>query len=87
MKDITVFKTWDEPIADMAVDLLKTEGINPIKMSEGTRSVFPLTMDGIGKIEILVPEDDAKKAIEILAVRFSNKTITDISENGFDEKE
>ncbi len=87
MKDITVFKTWDEPIADMAIDLLKAEGINPIKMSEGTRSVFPMTMDGIGAIEIRVPEDDAKKAIELLAVRFSNKNITDIEEDGFDEKE
>ena len=87
MKDITVFKTWEEPMADMAIDLLKAEGINPIKMSAGTRSVFPMTMDGIGTIEIRVPEDDAKKAIEILAVRFSNKTITDSGEDGFDEKE
>ena len=87
MKDITVFRTWEEPMADMAIDLLKAEGINPIKMSEGTRSVFPLTMDGIGKIEIRVSEDDAKKAIELLAVRFSNKTITDIGEDGFYEKE
>ena len=87
MKDITVFRTWEEPMADMAIDLLKAEGINPIKMSEGTRSVFPLTMDGIGAIEIRVPEDNAKKAIEILAVRFQDKTITDISEDDLDEKE
>ena len=71
MKEITVFRTWEEPIADMAIDFLVSEGINALKMCEMPRSVLPMTMDGLGEIELRVPEDDVDRAVEIITARFS----------------
>ncbi|MFC1551132.1 hypothetical protein ACFL6P_01070 [Candidatus Latescibacterota bacterium] len=76
MKEITIFRTWEEPIADMAIDFLVSEGIAALKMCEMPRSVLPMTMDGIGEIEIRVPEDDVDRAVEIIAVRFSENNIS-----------
>ena len=79
MKEITIFRTWEEPIADMAIDFLSSEGIAAVKMSEIPRSVMPMTMDGIGEIEIRVPEEDVDRAVEIIAVRFSENNIPGIA--------
>ena len=70
MAEVTVFKTWDEPIADMAMGLLEAEGINGIKLA-GPRSVYPVSFDGLGQIEVRVLEEDAERASEILSARFS----------------
>ena len=71
MDEVTVFRTYDEPMADMAVDLLKSEGITARKLTNVVKSVLPFTVDGLGIIEIRVPEIDGEKAREIIAVRFS----------------
>ena len=85
MEDVTVFRTWEEPIADMALDFLKTAGINAFKVSDVPRSVFPFTVDGLAEIEIRVPEEDVERAIEIIAVRFSESNIPSFDETDFDE--
>ena len=72
MQEITVFRTWDEPTADMAVGLLRAEGLNASKLADVPRSVLPFTMDGLGEIEIRVPEDEEEQALEIIAARFSD---------------
>ncbi len=83
MEDVTVFRTWEEPIADMALDFLKTAGINAYKVS-GPRSVFPFTVDGLAEIEIRVPQKDIERAAEIIAVRFSEKKSpgNEVDDNG-----
>lgn len=72
MDEVTVYRSWDEPLADMAVGLLCAEGLNARKVSGITRSVYPLNYDGLGEIEVRVPSDQAQKAEEILAARFSD---------------
>lgn len=86
MKETVIYRTWDEPMADMAVGLLKAENINAWKTCDVARSVYPFTMDGLGEIEIRVYEENAEAALEILAVRFSDTgtiidEFPDISEN------
>ena len=71
MKNVIVFTTWDEPIADMALNFLHDAGIPALKTGEVPRSVMPFTMDGLGEIAIRVPETDIENALEIIAVRFS----------------
>ena len=71
MDEVIIFTTWDEPMADMAVGLLQAEGISARKRSAASRSVHPFSVDGLGKIEICVPEEDAEKAFDIIAARFS----------------
>ena len=83
MEDVTVFRTWEEPIADMALDFLKTEGINAVKVSDMSRSVYPVTVDGLAEIEIRVPENDAERAMEIIAVRFSDNKNSGSEEGDF----
>ena len=71
MDEVTVFITCDEPMADMAVDLLLSEGIEARKLTNVARSVHPFTFDGLGKIEVRVSEGDSERAKEIIDVRFS----------------
>ena len=71
MKEVVVLETWDEPMADMAVGLLRAEGITAHKRDSGLRSSLALTVDGLGEIEVRVPAEDADRAAEILAARFS----------------
>lgn len=78
MDDVTVYRTWDEAMADMAAGLLAAEGISARKISPMPRSLFPTTMNGLGEIRIAVPGRDARRAAEILAARFSE------GENGDD---
>lgn len=71
MEETIVYRTWDESMSDMGLDLLRSEGIEARKVSNVPRSVYPFTMDGLGEILIVVPEDEAQEALEILAARFS----------------
>ena len=71
MADVTVYRTWDEPMADMCVGLLRAEGLNPLKVTDIVRSVHPFTVDGLGEIEVRVPEDESVRADEIISARFS----------------
>jgi len=71
MAEVTVFTTWDEPMASMAVGLLRAEGMYAYKRDSGLRSSYAITVDGLGEIEVLVPEEDREKALEILDARFS----------------
>ena len=58
----------------MALDFLRADGIHAISNSAVPRSVLPFTVDGLGEIEIRVPEESAERAVEIIAVRFSDGT-------------
>ena len=71
MNSITVYRTWDESMAAMALGLLRAEGIEAVKRDSGLRSSYAITVDGLGEIEIRVPEEDAARAAEILEARFS----------------
>ena len=74
MEEVTVYRSWDEPMADMAMGLLLAEGLIARKLTGIARNVYPFTMDGLGEIEIRVPAGDAERAKEILAARFSGTT-------------
>lgn len=71
MKEVAVFTTWDEPIADMAAGLLVAEGITVRMRTGGNPRIFPMTMDGLATISLMVAEDEADRARELIAVRFA----------------
>ena len=85
MSEVTVFRTWDEPVADMALDFLRSAGIHAIKRSDVPRSILPTTMDGIAEIEIKVPRESVTQAVEIITVRFSHADINPDETGGIDE--
>jgi hypothetical protein len=72
MEEVTVYFTWDEPMADMAVGLLAGAGIHAHKIAQAPRSVYPFTMDGMGIIEVRVSKRDCGRARGIIAARFSD---------------
>ncbi len=83
MSDVIVYRTWDESMAEMAIGLLRAEGIGARKLSEMPRSVYPVSVDGLGEIKVLVHQDEAEEALEILSARFSEDE-ADISEEETD---
>ena len=53
--------------ANIVVGRLETEGI-PAKLKyEAVGAIYAITIDGLGKVDILVPADDLERAREILA--------------------
>ncbi len=79
MKDICVFSTPVEPMADMAVDLLMEEGI-PARKSIAYRELCPWIGNDSGMIGVLVSECFVESAVELLNVRFSDNG--DVSGDG-----
>lgn len=87
MGETTVYRTWDESMANMAVDLLRSEGIDARMISDVPRSIYPFTFDGLGKIQIIVPEENSQDALEILAVRFSDGEVEVSGDDDLTEEE
>lgn len=85
MEEVVVYRTWDEPMAQMALGLLLAEGFDAVKRDSGLRSTIAITVDGLGEIEIRVPEDQAESAMELIEARFSDTEESDVSEEDTDE--
>ncbi|MGD1153566.1 MAG: DUF2007 domain-containing protein [Syntrophales bacterium] len=53
--------------ANIVLGRLETEGI-PVRLKyEAVGAIYAITIDGLGKVDILVPESDLPKAREVLA--------------------
>ena len=74
MNEKTIFCTWDEQMAEIAVDVLRGAGFQARKFANLSLDVYP-TMDGPGDIHILVPQEDVSAALELLQMRFSEEGI------------
>ena len=85
MEEVVVYRTWDEPMAQMALGLLLAEGFDAVKRDSGLRSSIAITVDGLGEIEIRVPEDQAESAIDLIEARFSDTEESDVLEEDTDE--
>ena len=64
---VEVFTCWNDSEADIVISLLGAHDIQAMANSEVPHSVLPLTMDGLGKIQVLVAEADAEEARTLLA--------------------
>lgn len=63
---VTVYKTNREPEAHIIKGKLETEGIPVILKYESAGRVFGITIDGLGEIQIQVPENMLDAAGEII---------------------
>jgi hypothetical protein len=52
--------------ADIIQSYLKSHGIDSFTRGLAVQSVHPFTVDGMGEVRILVSEDDAEKARQVL---------------------
>jgi YD repeat-containing protein len=54
---------------------LEAEGIQVQLKYEAAGHIYAITIDGLGEVKVLVPEPEAEKAREILAVTYDDKDI------------
>ncbi len=66
MNFISVYQTWEEHKAEMIKGLLRNEEIECYLSSQVSHSVYPIPVDGLGKIEIMVEEEDGEEARKII---------------------
>ena len=66
-KEVEILKTAGGVNADAIVAALRGSGIPARAHGEAIGAVFALTMDGLGEVSILVPEEYENRAREILA--------------------
>ncbi len=71
MRWVAVHKTNGITDAEILKNMLESFGI-PARVSyEAVGKIYGLTMDGMGVVALLVPEDRAQEARDILAEHFS----------------
>ncbi len=62
--------------ANIVAGRLETEGI-PVKFRyEAVGVIYGLTLDGLGKVEVLVPAEYIGRALEVLADRYEEDDIS-----------
>jgi len=80
---VEVYRTWDEQKAELIKSLLGDYGISCYLSSHITHSVYPIPVDGLGEIRVMVPEEDKDRAIDLVKSYFSPEE----SEQEDDERE
>ena len=73
MELVEVFRTWNEQKADMIKALLQDFDINCHLSSHITHSVYPIPVDGLGEIRVMVPKKDEEKSTDIIENYFSSE--------------
>jgi hypothetical protein len=64
---ITVMKVWEPMEAEILLGLLKSSGIECVAIGGGAESGLAFTVDGMGEIHIMVPPEQEKEALALLA--------------------
>lgn len=64
-----VHECWSDVEADVVVSCLGAHGIVARANSEVPHSVLPITIDGLGKVQVLVSVEDVEQAQYILRER------------------
>ena len=65
-KLVTVYKACGQPEAEIVRGRLEIEGILALLKYESIGSVYGLTLDGLGQVEVQVPAKYADRAREII---------------------
>ncbi|MCX5993105.1 MAG: DUF2007 domain-containing protein [Chloroflexi bacterium] len=63
---VTVYKACGQPEAEIVRGRLEIEGILALLKYESIGSVYGLTVDGLGQVEVQVPAKYADRAREII---------------------
>jgi hypothetical protein len=63
---VVIHKVWSDQEAAIVVACLGEYGIQAVTNSAVPHEVLPITVDGLGAVEILVGPDQAEKAKRIL---------------------
>lgn len=64
---VTVYRAWGDPEAQVIKGLLESSGIRCKLVSHVPHSVYPVTVNGLAEVRIMVPreqEEEARALIE-----------------------
>ncbi|MBS3735905.1 MAG: DUF2007 domain-containing protein [Candidatus Bipolaricaulota bacterium] len=71
MEFVEIYRTWNEQKAGMIKELLGDYDIECYLSSHITHSVYPIPVDGLGEIRVMVPQEEEEKSKDIVANFFS----------------
>lgn len=71
MEFVEIYSTWNEQKAGMIKELLRDYDIECYLSSHITHSVYPIPVDGLGEIRVMVPIDEEEESREIVGNFFS----------------
>ena len=63
---VVIFRTQSDVEASIVRGLLETHGIRALLSSDVPHSVFPLTINGLGEVRLVVREDEADEARRVI---------------------
>ena len=63
---VVIFRTQSDAEASIVRGLLETHGIRALLSSDVPHSVFPLTIDGLGEVRLVVRADEADEARRVI---------------------
>jgi hypothetical protein len=63
---VLLLSTWDDGEAAMIRQLLENEGIPAQVVSQVPHSVWPITVDGLGEVRVLVSANRLQEARDVL---------------------
>lgn len=71
MDFVEIYRTWNEQKAGMIKELLGDYDIECYLSSHITHSVYPIPVDGLGEIRVMVPAEEEEESRDIIANFFS----------------
>ena len=71
---VLVHKVWGDPKALMITSLLEDFDIPVVRMAQSPPGIFPMVVDGMAEVRIMVRSRDASKAQQIIADYFEEPT-------------
>ena len=65
-----IYRTWEEHEAEMVKELLKKNNIECYLSSQVSHSVYPIPVNGLGEIKVMVEQKDSDRAKKIIKTIF-----------------
>jgi hypothetical protein len=66
MKYVTVYRAWGEAEAQVVRALLESSGVKCRMRERGPQSIYPVTVDGLAEVQIMVPQEAEAEALAIV---------------------
>ncbi len=73
MEFVEIYSTWNEQKAGMIKELLGDYDIECYLSSHITHSVYPIPVDGLGEIKVMVPLEEEQRSRDLIGNFFSRE--------------
>ena len=77
---VIVYRVWSDPEAQVIKSLLESSGIRCKLVSHVPHSVYPVTVDGLGEVRIMVPQEQEETARALIAAYRERDRTTNVDD-------